>query len=230
MPRSSEGTVRLFEKLGFLRSGDSTKYAIAMRKTPKSVNNCPVSVRPLLQLRIAKARRQCDRARLRLTILRMLERQIQKHTLVFGQPGVETSDDGRLCQPERLWIGGKCARRVTEHIARHLVQHDHRSKRGLRIGQKIVTCAAHQSCMQAEKMLPNACIERRVLLEPLVRLSSLESKLQDVLNPPLFRIVGDLRDPPGFARQRNVRPRSSVRQGGSISSVTGRLQYIGELR
>ena len=51
--------------------------------------------------------------------------------------------------------------------------------------------------MQAEKPLPNAGIERRVLLEPLVRLSLFELKLQDVHNPPIFRIVdhcGTLQD------------------------------------
>jgi len=45
--------------------------------------------------------------------------------------------------------------------------------------------------MQAEKTLPNARVKRRVLLEPLVWLSLLEPKLQDVPNPPIFRIIGD---------------------------------------
>src|SRR5262249_41679836 len=65
----SEGVVRLFEKLGFLWGRVSSKHAVTMRKAPKSVNNRPVSFRPPLQLRITEARRQCDRASLRLAIL-----------------------------------------------------------------------------------------------------------------------------------------------------------------
>src|SRR5262249_53732391 len=65
----SEGAVRLFEKHGFLWGRDSSKYAVAMRKAPKSVNNRPVSFGPSLQLRITEACRQCDRANLRLAIL-----------------------------------------------------------------------------------------------------------------------------------------------------------------
>jgi hypothetical protein len=71
---------------------------------------------------------------------------------------------------QRQWIGGKCARRVAEHVARHLVKHDHRSKRGLRISQEAFLSAGQQNFMQAEKTLLNALVKRRVLLEPLVRL------------------------------------------------------------
>jgi len=162
-----------------------------MRKAPKSVNNCLVSFRPLLQLRITEARHQCDRASLPLAILCMLERQIQKHTLVLGQAEVKSSDDGSLCHGERLWIGGKCARRVAEHVARHLVQNDHGGKRGLGIGQQAVISAGRENFMQAEEALAYARIKRRVLLEPLVRRSLLEPKLQDVLNPPILGIVSD---------------------------------------
>ena len=45
--------------------------------------------------------------------------------------------------------------------------------------------------MQAEKTLPNARVKSRVLLEPLVRLGLVEPKLQDVRNPPIFKIIGD---------------------------------------
>jgi hypothetical protein len=55
-------SVRLLEKLDFLWGGDSSKYAVAMRKAAKSVNNRLVSFRPLLQPRITEARHQCDRA------------------------------------------------------------------------------------------------------------------------------------------------------------------------
>jgi hypothetical protein len=162
-----------------------------MWETTKSVNNRPVSFRPLLQLRITEARHECDRTGLRLEILRMLERQIQKHALVLGQAGVESSDDGGLRYPERLWIGRKCARRVAEHIARHLIKHDHCSKRGLRISQEAVMSAGDENFMQAEKTLPNARVKRRILLEPLVRRGLFEPKLQDVPNPATFRIVDD---------------------------------------
>ena|SRR6516165_9561996 len=121
----------------------------------------------------------------------MLERQIQKVALVLGEARVKSSGDGGLRHLERLWISGKRARRVAEHIARHLVKHDHRSKRGLRISQKAVVSAGRENFMQAEKTLPNVRIKRRVLLEPLVRISLFEPKLQDVPNPPIFRIIDD---------------------------------------
>src|SRR6476469_2738691 len=121
----------------------------------------------------------------------MLERQVQKHALVVGQAGFKSSDDGSLRHRERLWIGGKRARRAAKHIARHLVEHDHRSKRGLRISQEAVISAGHDTFMQAKKTLPNAGVKRRVLLEPLVRLSLLEPKLQNVPNPPISRIIDD---------------------------------------
>ena len=62
-----------------------------MRKASKSVDNRPMSFGPLLPLRITKARHQCDRASLRLAVLRMFEWQIQKHALLLGQAGVKPS-------------------------------------------------------------------------------------------------------------------------------------------
>jgi hypothetical protein len=56
-------------RMDLLESTDSAKYVVAMRKAPKSVNNCPVSFGPLLQLLITEARHQRDRASLRLAIL-----------------------------------------------------------------------------------------------------------------------------------------------------------------
>ena len=45
--------------------------------------------------------------------------------------------------------------------------------------------------MQVEKTLPNTRVKRRVLFEPLGRLSLLEPELQDVPNPPTFRLIND---------------------------------------
>jgi hypothetical protein len=72
-----------------------------------------------------------------------------------------------------------------------LVKHDYRSKRGLRISQETMIFAGHENFVQAEETLANACVERRVLLEPLVGLSLLEPELQDISNPPIFEIVND---------------------------------------
>src|SRR5215470_4446156 len=99
----------------------------------------------------------------------MLERKIQKHALVFAQNGVESQCDGGLGDRERLWIRGKRARRIAEDIARHLVQHDHRSKGGLRIGQEPAIASRRENLMQVEKTVSNARVKHRVLLEPLVR-------------------------------------------------------------
>src|SRR5262249_18012286 len=150
--KRSERTARLFEKLSLFWRRDSSEYAVAMRKATKSIDNRPVSFRPFLQLRIAEARHQCHGARLRLAIFCMPERQIQKHPLVLGQGGVKSSGDTSFRHRERPWIGGECARRAAEHVARHLVEHDHRSKRGPRIsqegiGQEAFVCARHEAFM-----------------------------------------------------------------------------------
>jgi hypothetical protein len=58
--------------------------------------------------------------------------------------------------------------------------------------------------MQAEKPLPNARVERRVLLEPSVRRSLLEPKLQDILNPPIFGIIGDCGALPDLRHPENL--------------------------
>jgi hypothetical protein len=193
----SERAVRLFEKLGLLQRRVSSEYGVAMRKATKSVDNRPVSFRPFFAIP--------DRRGLPPVRPRGFATGDPQHVRTADtENSVRPSSGGRQIlgrwrpPPPKVPADRRRmrARRVAEHIARHLVKHDHRGKRDLcvsqqGIGQRSFASARHETFVQAEKTLANARVKRRVLLEPLVRLSLLEPKLQNVPDPPISRIIDD---------------------------------------
>jgi glutaryl-CoA dehydrogenase len=154
-----------------------------MRETAEAVNDRFVRHSVFYLLRVAEAAEEGDGASLHGRVLAVLERQIEKQFLVFRKASIETKGDGLAGQGQRLRVGGESARRAAEHIARKLIEGDHRGKHRLGAGQQLGIPGRRDPLVEAEEARPDKLVQACILGKPLRRLELLEPKLEDVGDP-----------------------------------------------
>src|SRR5215472_6096879 len=96
----------------------------------------------------------------------MLKRHIKKHALKRRQPFIETCREGAACHSPCGRIGREGTRRITEHVARQLIQQEHQREAGAWLVLPLIKLACRCRRIVAGKSLDAKTIEVRICYEP----------------------------------------------------------------
>ena len=161
-----------------------------MRETPETLDDPLVRHRVFCPFIVAELRKQPDRIRLVFAILAVFEWQVEKHALTVRHGCIEALTDGNSRQPASYRVGGIGSRRVTEQVARELIQDDDGGEQRAR-GRGVAGIPACDLSVERQETLADLRIDVVVLGEPLGLVQFFEPEPQHSANPRgLSRVTG----------------------------------------
>lgn len=169
--RRSERRAGLLQELGLLGRGAAPEDGVAVRKAAEAPDHLGMPPRIVLiagqrWLGLHQRPKQAQRLGLRHTVLRVLERQVDKHPPQGPEPQVSTARYQGLRASKRPGVASTGTRAATKYVAGELVQQQQPGQRGGRLDGPPVQLAYQRRLDQAAKPRTDALIEGRILAEP----------------------------------------------------------------
>src|SRR3984893_16753424 len=165
----SAGKSARVEKGLLLGSRAAAHDRVAMGKAPKSADYLGMLLCIARKFFFAVAARQLKAVLLVGQIFRMHERQIEKFALRMRDFPIKAASERALGHGARHGVAVVAAPLPAEHVARELIEHDNERQCRFRRffpGPELAACGSFPDRKKARR---DFLIERRVLLEPLVR-------------------------------------------------------------
>jgi hypothetical protein len=142
----------------------------------------------------------------------VLERHVEKPALLTIELPVEAGGDRMLRNRQRQRIGCERARRAAEHVARELVEHEHRGETFAR-RRELLRAQLRHLVVERGKALANRIIDARVLTEPRLGPQLVEPVARDLLHPVA------LHDPSSRSRRTLLQSRNCMRSAAKLCTL-----------
>jgi len=118
----------------------------------------------------------------------VLERQVYEHTLQRPHGAVVALRERVLRDVQRQRIGGKGARRATEHVARELIEQNDQRQAIARLVFPVRELAGGGLAVEREEARADLGVEGRALFEPaLIAVRTTEPESDDLRSLRVFR-------------------------------------------